>query len=68
MREHGAVSQPVAVIVAFARDYPGGGFTIDDEPGSTLTLLLVVRNELEACDPTQIPQLDEFIPQAYRVR
>lgn len=66
VRDPDAVSRPTGVIVAFARDHPGSGFRIDGEPGSTLTLLIVVRNVLESCDPMLVPKVDAFIPRAYR--
>ena len=65
-RDPDAVRRPVAMMEKFARDYPRGGFTIDDESGSTLTLLIVVRNELEACDPALIPRIDALIPPQHR--
>jgi hypothetical protein len=50
----------------FARDYPGGGFTIDDEPGTTLSLLVVLRYELQGCDPSLVPGVEELLPESFR--
>ena len=61
-----AVRRAVAVMEKFARDYPNGGFTIDDEAGTTLALLIVLRSELEECDPTMLPSIEELIPEEYR--
>ena len=38
-RRPGSVRGPVEAMEQFARDFPNGGFTMDDEPGSTLSLL-----------------------------
>lgn len=61
-----AVRPAVVVMEKFARDYPNGGFTIDDEPGSTLALLIVLRSELEECDPALVPSVEALIPEEYR--
>ena len=65
-REPDAVRRPVAVMEEFARDYPTGGFRIDDEPGSTLSLLVVLRSELQACEPSLLPSVEALIPDEYR--
>lgn len=52
----------------FARDYPNGGFAIDDEPGTTLSLQVVLRFELQSCEPTLVPSLEELIPSASATR
>ena len=65
-REPDAVRRPVAVMEEFARVYPSGGFRIDDEPGSTLTLLIVLRSELQACEPSLLPSVEALIPEEYR--
>ena len=67
-RDPETVLRPLRVIENFASQHPDAGFAIDDESGSTLTLLIVVRNELEACDPTVIPRIDALIPSKYRPR
>lgn len=61
-----ALRRPVEVMERFARDYPHGGFIIDDEPGSTLALLVVVRSELLDCDPSLVPGVEELLPEEFR--
>ena len=65
-REPDAVRRPVGVMEEFARDYPNGGFRIDDEPGSTLALLIVLRSELQDCEPSLLPSVEALIPEEYR--
>ena len=65
-REPDAVRRPVARMMQFARDFPRGGFTIDDEPGSTLALLIVLRSELQGCEPSLLPSVEALIPEEYR--
>lgn len=66
LRDRTAVARPVEVMEQFARDYPNGGFTIDDELGTTLTLLVVLRYELQDCDPTLVPGVEELLPERFR--
>lgn len=65
-RESDAVGRPVAVLEGFAREYPNGGFRIDEEPGSTLALLIVLRSELQECEPSLLPGVEALIPEEYR--
>jgi hypothetical protein len=65
-RDRASVRRPVEVMEQFARDYPNGGFTIDDEPGTTLSLLVVLRYELQNCDPTLVPGVEELLPERFR--
>lgn len=65
-RKPRAVSEPLKVIETFATDFPGGGFTVDDESGTTLALLLVVWNQLKTCEPSLVPQIERLIPAQYR--
>lgn len=58
--------EPLDVIEQFAADYPGGGFSMDDEPGSTIALMVVVWDELKSCDPSYVPEVEELIPARYR--
>lgn len=60
------VRHPLDAIERFADDYPGGGFSMDDEPGSTLTLLIVVWDSLKECDPSFAPEIERLIPEQYR--
>lgn len=65
-RQRDDVRRPVAVMEEFARDYPHGGFRIDDESGSTLALLIVLRSELQECEPSLLPGVEALIPEEYR--
>lgn len=60
------VRRPVAAMLRFARDYPDAGFRVDDESGSTLSLLVVLRNEVQTCDPTLVLAVDELLPAEFR--
>lgn len=55
-------------IVAFARRYPNARFPIDDETGSTLSLLLVARQSLRTCAPAAAATVDGALPPQYRDR
>ena len=61
-----ALRRPLNRIERFAVDYPSGGFRIDDEPGTTLTLLVVVWNELKSCEPSLVAEVEILIPAEYR--
>lgn len=63
-----SVSAPLRIIEDFASRHPNAGFVVDDGSATTLTLLIVVRNELEACIPALIPRIDALIPAQYRPR
>lgn len=65
-RDPEAVRRPLDLMEAFATDFPSGGFRIDDEPGTTLALLIVVWDALKACDPSLVPEVEELIPAEYR--
>ena len=65
-REPEAVRRPVAIMEQFARDFPRGRFTIDDEPGTTLALLIVLRSDLQECEPSLLASVEALIPEQYR--
>lgn len=60
------IRAPLDLIEGFATDYPSGGFSMDDEPGSTLALLVVVWDELKNCDPAYVPEVERLFPAKYR--
>lgn len=55
------------VIVSFAERYPEALFTIDDETGRSLSLLLVARDELTVCAPAASQRADLALPVQFRV-
>ena len=65
-RDPSDVRRAVDSIVAFATEFPSAGFRIDDEPGTTLALLIVARHELRSCAPSLMPRVQQLIPQEYR--
>lgn len=65
-RDPATVSRPVELMERFARDYADGGFTIDGEAGSTLSLLVVLRYELQDCDPSMVPGVEKLLPERFR--
>ena len=54
--------RPVMVILAFARQYPNVTFPLDDETGTTLSLLFVARNEVTSCAPALTALVERLIP------
>ncbi|NHA01289.1 hypothetical protein G5V59_19420 [Nocardioides sp. W3-2-3] len=42
-----AVRRPLNELETFAQDFPAGGFRIDDEPGTTLALMIVVWDQAQ---------------------
>lgn len=65
-RQSKAIREPLDLIERFAVAYPGGGFSMDGEPGSTLALMVVVWDELKRCDPSYVPEVEKLIPAQYR--
>ena len=63
---HARIDRHVAVLLEFARRYPQARFPIDDESGTSLSLLLVVRQELEDCDPVHLPEVERLLPPRFR--
>ena len=60
------VERHLATLLAFARRYPDGAFKIDDEDATSLSLLLVLQDELRSCAPSQIPRVQALLPQRFR--
>lgn len=65
-RDPALVRRALEAMEQFAREYPNGGFTMDDEPGTTLSLLVVLRYELQGCEPTLVPEVEELLPERFR--
>lgn len=57
---------PVKAILSFARRYPNVSFAIDDETGTTVTLLMVTREALRTCAPSLMAQVNQSLPPEYR--
>ncbi|MEU1273230.1 hypothetical protein [Streptomyces sp. NPDC005799] len=53
-------------VVAFARRYPDARFPIDDESGTTLSLLLVTRQGLLTCAPEAAATVNQALPAEFR--
>lgn len=62
------LTRAIETIRGFAAQYPRGGFFIDGEPGTTLGLVIVVRHQLETCDPTLARTIDELVPVQFRAK
>ena len=60
------VAQEASVILDFARRHPDARFEIDDESGTPLALLLVLRDELPACAPALVPRVEDLLPGGLR--
>ena len=60
------VLRTLDVITTFVARHPTARFPVDDESGTTLALLFVVRDELRTCAPTLVNDIDRLIPAEYR--
>lgn len=60
------LQRDAALIVAFARRHPRARFPIDDETGTTVSLLLVTRQELRNCAPAAAGLADRALPASIR--
>lgn len=60
------LDRDVDVILAFARRNPDVRFPIDDETGSTLSLLLVARHALRTCHPAAAARVEQVLPRDVR--
>lgn len=65
-RDPERVLRSLDTIERFARLNRDARFPIDDEVGTTLSLLVVVRNELASCAPGLLSRVDALIPSEYR--
>ena len=63
-----ALERVVARFVSLYRRYPSDRFRmkIDDETGSTLSTILVLRNELLWCSPRTAAPIDAVLPSRIR--
>lgn len=60
------VLRALDVITTFVARHPAARFPVDDESGTTLALLFVVRDELRTCAPTLVSDINRLIPAEYR--
>ena len=61
-----ALDADAAVITSFAARYPDIRFSIEDESGTALSLLLAARDDLAGCRPAAAAAVDAALPTAYR--
>ncbi|MBP0456040.1 hypothetical protein [Streptomyces montanisoli] len=61
-----SLTRDVDRILAFAHAYPHARFAVDDETGSTLSLLLVTRQAMRTCAPAEAGRVNQALPVAYR--
>jgi hypothetical protein len=66
--ERERVDVDVDFFLTFAKRYPEAEFPIDDETGRAVSLLLVVREELERCFPAAAARVDQALPEQFRQR
>lgn len=60
-----ALDIPLAVVKRIAVRYPRQGLTIEGQATSTLGMLVVVRDELVACAPERLGELEGLLPADY---
>lgn len=60
------IDRAVEEVLSFVRRYPEGRFPIDDETGTPLSLLLVVRDELRGCAPDSAARVNRALPPRFR--
>lgn len=61
------VRRHVDSILDFARRYPSVSFPIDDETGTTVSLLIVVRDGVRTCAPSLTGKVNAALPEQYRL-
>ena len=60
------LTRDVDTIIEFSRRYPDARFPIDDETGTTLSLLLVTRQSMRTCAPALATRVDGALPPDFR--
>ena len=61
-----ALDADASVIISFAAHYPDIRFSIDDESGTALSLLLATRDDLATCRPGAAAVIAAALPSPYR--
>ena len=54
------------MITSFAGRYPDTRFSIEDESGTALSLLIAARDDLAGCRPAAAEAIDAALPTTYR--
>lgn len=62
------IEQDVEVVLSYARSYPTSQLPIDDETGTSLSLLLATREDLRTCAPEAAAKVDRQLPRELRDR
>lgn len=60
------ITRDVNVILTFVHQYPVGQFSIDDEVGTPLALLLAVRADVQLCSPSEADRINRALPIEYQ--
>ena len=60
------IGRDVDLLITFARTYPDARFTIDDENGQALDLLLIARDEMRTCAPAAAARANQALPAEFR--
>jgi hypothetical protein len=60
------IGADVDVLISFAGRYPDARFTIDDETGRALDLLLIARDEMQTCAPAAAQRANQLLPSQFR--
>lgn len=61
-----SLARDADTVIDFSRSYPNARFLIDDETGTTLSLLLVTRQGLRDCAPVVAARVDQALPPDFR--
>ena len=61
-----SLARDADTVITFSRRYPNARFPIDDETGTTLSLLLVTRQGLRDCAPALAARVDRALPPDFR--
>jgi hypothetical protein len=64
--EQTSLARDADTVIAFSRRYPDARFPIDDETGTTLSLLLVTRQGLRDCAPVLTARVNQALPLDFR--
>ena len=57
----------IDTILDFARRFPDVSFPIDDETGTTVSLLIVARDGVRTCAPSLVDKINSALPKQYQL-